>query len=93
MGHHQIDESRLSPQERQYYDHMRCGDDFYKIDLFLSAGKMYKKALEYLPGDESAQQKFDQCQSNIRRDTKKVVIIISLLAVIFVTIVSLIKFL
>ncbi|HRY99346.1 MAG TPA: hypothetical protein P5550_09860 [Bacteroidales bacterium] len=82
MGHHPTDESNLTPAERHYADFMRRGDDFYAIDLFVRAREMYEKALEHLPGDENALRKIAQCRDNVSHDTRKVLIILGVAALV-----------
>lgn len=75
MGHHPLDESKLSPEERNYIDCIRRGDDFYAIDLFLRAREMYEKALIYKPGDAFARDMISKCRANVKRDTRRVIIV------------------
>lgn len=86
MGHHPVDESKLSPEERRYAECMRKGDDFYVIDLFVRAREMYEQALQYKPGDETALRKVEQCRNNVSHDTRRVLIILGIAAVIILAV-------
>ena len=85
MAHHDHEEENLSPEEKIYRDFIRRGNDFYNIDLFLSAKYMYADALKTKPNDTFAQEKFDQCKSNIKRDTIRVLTVVPIVAGIIVS--------
>jgi hypothetical protein len=76
MAHQETHEENLSHDEIQYRYHITRGSDFMKIDLFRSARETYKEALIYKPGDPIATEKITECNQNIRRDRKKVLVIV-----------------
>lgn len=86
MSHSEESDVQLSHEELQYLDHIRRASDFMKIDLFLSARREYEKALEYKPNDVFALDQIALCTGNIRRDTRKVLIIVPLVIAIIVII-------
>lgn len=87
MAHHEEDSANLSHEELKYREHTRRASDFMKIDLFLSARGEYERALEYHPGDTLSLEKIDECNSNIRRDRVKVLIIVPFVLALIATII------
>ena len=87
MSHHETQEENLSHDEIMYNYHMQRGLDFTKIDLFLSARNNYQMALKYRPGDPVAAEKAVACVEQIKKDRKKVLVIVPfVLALIALTI-------
>ena len=76
MAHHETPEENLSHEEIMYRYHIQRGSDFTKIELFLSACNNYQLALKYNPGDPFATGKVAECNQQIRKDRKKVLIIL-----------------
>lgn len=76
------DDENLSPEEKKYNDYMRRGDDFYRIELFKSAKEMYLEALKYLPEDDNAKTKADDCRRLIKRDMKRILVILPILIIL-----------
>ena len=76
MAHHETQEENLSHEEIMYRYHMQRGLDFTKIDLFLSARNNYELALKYHPADPSAAEKAAACTEQIRKDRKKVLMVL-----------------
>ena len=76
MSHHETNEENLSHDEIMYRYHIQRGSDFTKIDLFLSARNNYQMALKYHPGDPVATEKAAACNEQIRKDRKKVLVIL-----------------
>lgn len=76
MSHHEESQENMSHEEIMYRYHIQRGSDFTKIDLFLSARNNYKEALKYHPGDPFATEKVAECTAQIRKDRKKVLIIL-----------------
>jgi hypothetical protein len=91
MSHHQEQEENLSHEEIMYRYHITRGHDFTKIDLFLTARKNYEMALQYKPGDPFATGKVKECNDQIRKDRKKVLVIVPIVLAIITTVI-LIKF-
>jgi hypothetical protein len=87
MEHHQDQEENLTHEEIKYRYHIQRGYDFTKIDLFLSARENYEKALAYKPGDPFATEKISECEAAIRRDRKKVLVIVPIVLGIIVAII------
>ena len=87
MAHHETHEENLSHEEIMYRYHIQRGSDFTKIDLFLSARNNYQMALKYHPGDPFATEKAVECSEQIKKDRKKVLVIVPfVLALIALTI-------
>jgi hypothetical protein len=76
MANHETHEENLSHEEIMYRYHIQRGLDFTKIELFLSARNNYQMALKYNPGDPFATEKVAACNEQIRKDRKKVLIIL-----------------
>lgn len=88
MSHHDTQEENLTHEELMYRYHIQRGYDFTKIELFLSARNNYQLALKYKPDDPFAQEKFRSCSEQIRKDRKKVLVIVPIvLAIITLVIV------
>jgi hypothetical protein len=84
MAHHDHEDENLSPEDKIYKDFIRRGNDFYNIDLFLSAKYMFADALKIRPNDEFAQERFNKCKSNIKRDTVRVLTVVPIVAGIII---------
>jgi len=89
MSHHDDQEANLTHEELKYKEHVQRAAHLAKIDLFLSAREEYKRALLYRPGDEFATGKITECESNIKRDRRKVFIIVPIVIAIIVTVILL----
>ena len=76
MAHHETHDENLSHEEIMYRYHIQRGSDFTKIELFLSAKNNYLDALRYKPGDPFATVKVGECVRQIRKDRKKVLMIV-----------------
>ena len=76
MAHHETHDEHLSHDEIMYRYHIQRGSDFTKIDLFLSAKNNYLDALKYKPGDPFASTRAEECTKQIRKDRKKVLMIV-----------------
>ena len=87
MAHQETQEENLSHEEIMYRYHIQRGSDFTKIELFLSARNNYQMALKYHPGDPFATEKMATCSEQIRKDRKKVLVLVPIiLAVITIVI-------
>ena len=91
MAHHEESEENLSHEEIMYRYHIQRGMDFTKIELFLSARKNYEMALKYKAGDLFAVKRINECNDQIRKDRKKVLVIVPIVLAIITTVI-LIKF-
>jgi len=91
MAHHNTQEENLSHEEIMYRYHILRGSDFTKIELFLSAYNNYEMALKYHPEDPFATEKMAACTEQIRKDRKKVLMIVPFVLAI-ITIVILCNF-
>jgi hypothetical protein len=87
MAHQEAHEENLSHEEIKYREHMKRAADLCKIDLFLTAKAEYELALTYKPGDPEAAAKAEQCQSNINRDRKKVLVIVPIVVAIIIAVI------
>ncbi len=63
-------------EDSDYIDFIRRGNDFFKIDLFKSAKEMYEQALLCKPNDSEAGSKISDCNNLIKRDTKRVLLVL-----------------
>ena len=87
MAHNETQEENLSHEEIMYRYHILRGSDFTKIELFLSARNNYQMALKYHPGDPFATERITACTEQIRKDRKKVLVLVPIvLAVITIVI-------
>jgi hypothetical protein len=91
MAHHETQEENLSHEEIMYRYHIQRGSDFTKIELFLSARNNYQMALKYHPSDPFATEKITACTEQIRKDRKKVLVIVPLVLAV-ITMVILLNF-
>jgi hypothetical protein len=91
MAHHETQEENLSHEEIMYRYHIQRGSDFTKIELFLSARNNYQMALKYHPDDPFATEKITACTEQIRKDRKKVLVIVPFVLAV-ITLVILVNF-
>ncbi len=87
MAHHEEQHENLNHEELKYREHMKRAADLCKIDLFLTARSEYQLALQYKPGDPEATANMEACTANIRRDRKKVLIIVPIVIAIIVAVI------
>jgi hypothetical protein len=90
MSNHEIHEENLPHEEIKYREHMKRATDLSKIELFLTARSEYLLALQYRPGDPEATEKAAECTRLIRRDRKRVLVIVPIVLAIIVTIILLV---
>ncbi len=76
MAHHEPESENLTHEELKYREHIQRASDFTRIDLFRSAREEYKAALKYKPGDAFSEEKITECQEFIKRDRKKVLVLV-----------------
>jgi hypothetical protein len=87
MSHNEEPREILSHEEIMYRYHIQRGSDFTKIDLFRSARENYKKSLEYKPGDPFALEKAAECNAFIKRDKRKVFIIVPIVLLVIAAVI------
>lgn len=78
---HILDNTDLSPGERRFLDYMEKGDGFMKIEIYRSAKECYSLALEIKPNEGLAKGKLDNCNSLIQSEKKRIIIIVSVIAI------------
>jgi hypothetical protein len=84
MEHLHENTTSLSPEQRQFNDLMKHGDDFTIIEIFRYARIWYKRALELHVNDELALQKIQLCDEKLRFERKAILWLI-VAAVIIIT--------
>jgi len=77
----------LSHDEIMYREHFQRGNDFCKIELFRSAREEFKAALQYKPGDEASEKMREECDGHIRRDARKVYILVPIVLAIIAAVI------
>lgn len=88
MAHHDLyDDDSLTHEELKYREHTERAGHFIKIDLFRSAREEYKAALEYRAGDELCVRGIEEMNANIRRDAKKVYVIVPLVIAVITAVI------
>ena len=75
----------LTKEERDFRDYITRGDDFCKVELYRYAVSNYRKALEMRPDSEEARLRFQECKGKIQAESRAIVIIAVVAAVIVVT--------
>jgi len=89
MTNHSLYDEHLPHEELKYREHFQRGNDFCKIELFRSAREEYKQALYYKPGDPLSEEKVIECITQIRKDARKVYIIVPIVLAIIIAIILL----
>ena len=87
MAHEEVIEPNLSLEEKTYNDFIRRGDDFFRIELLKSAKEMYEEALKCKQNDEPASLKIVECKRLIKRDTKRILIVLPFLIIIVLAVI------
>ena len=87
MSHQEEPRETLTHEEIMYRYHIQRGSDFTKIDLFRSARENYKKALEYKPSDVFALEKATECDACIKRDARKVYLIVPIVLLVIAAVI------
>lgn len=78
------EEIPLSYEERRFREYITRGDDFCKIELFRNAVGWYRKAVELRPDSEEARTRLQDCRSKIKSESRKILIILAVAAVIII---------
>ena len=81
MEHH-ILESTLTPAERRFWDLMRHGDNFFKIELLRPAKSYYQKALEFNLETDKVKQKIADCNRLLAFEVKVIWILLVIAALV-----------
>jgi hypothetical protein len=87
MEHHAEHDENLTHEELMYKYHITRGSDFTKIELFLSARNNYELALKYKPNDPFASRRVQECTEQIRRDRRKVLVIVPIVLAIITAVI------
>jgi hypothetical protein len=88
MAHHDLyDDHSLTHEELKFREHTERAGHFIKIDLFRSAREEYKAALAYRAGDELCLRGIQEMNANIRRDAKKVYVIVPLVIAVITAVI------
>lgn len=90
MAHHVEDTAHLSPQELQFRDFIKRGDDFSKIEIFKLAVEEYAKALAMNIDNHLVEEKLAYCKTKMTFE-KKVFVILGIIVVVIVAAVYLFK--
>ena len=88
MTHQDAQQENLSHEEIKYQYHITRGFDFTRIELFRSARENYKEALKYRSGDAFALQRIDECNDQIRKDRKKVLILVPIVLALIALVIA-----
>ncbi len=83
MAHTEIQIPR-SPEEENFYDFLKNGDDFSKIEIFGLAKYWYQKALETGFEPELMKKRIDELNEKIKFERKVVTILAIIAAFIIV---------
>lgn len=78
----QNNEQTLSPEERLFQEYLTRGDDFCKIGIYRHAVSWYRKAVELRPDDPDAIKRLQECGSKIKDETRTILIIMAVAAII-----------
>lgn len=79
-----VENSGLSPMERRFLDYMQKGDDFMKIEIYRSAKECYARAEELNLNHAVAKSKLDNCNRLLHVEKKRIIIIVSVIAIVAV---------
>lgn len=91
MSHHNEDQAASTPQERQFNEFIRNGDDLLKIEQYMRAREFYQQALELHVNDSLVNEKIAATKSKKKYETKVVIGILAVVAVI-IGVILLIKY-
>ena len=82
MAHHE-EHIPATPEEAQFYDCLKNGDDFMKIEIYRLARFWYRKALETGIQTEMIRQKLAELEEKSRFE-RKVIAVLGIIAVFIV---------
>jgi hypothetical protein len=83
---HAVPNADLSPEESRYLDCVQKAEDFMKIGIYRSAKEWYSRALE-MNFNQEIREKLDSCNRLIQEEKKRILVIVSVLAIVALTIV------
>jgi len=84
---HVVSNTDQSPEERLYLDYTRKAEDFMKIEIYRSAKEWYTRALELKINDDQIRAKLDSCNRLIQQEKKRILIIVSVIAIVTIVLV------
>jgi len=87
MAHTSLYDQHLSHEEIKFREHFQRGLDFIKIELYRSAREEFKAALRFNPESEEAKTKMLDCDENIRKDARKVYLLVPVVLAIIAAII------
>jgi len=87
---HSVPNADLSPEERRYLDFVQKADDFMKIEIYRSAKEWYTRALE-MNFNREIREKLDNCNRQIQEEKKRILVIVSVIAIVVTAVVLLWK--
>lgn len=83
MAHHD-NTLNLSKEELVFNEFINHGDDFIKIQIYRNARECYTQALETNFNNEIASNKLTECNALIKSESKAIIVIVSIMAVLAV---------
>jgi hypothetical protein len=88
---HVVSKTDHSPEENLYLGYIQKADDFMKIEIYRSAKEWYTRALELKKNDDLIRAKLDKCNTLIQQEKRRILIIVSVIAIVTITLVLLWK--
>lgn len=82
MANHHEDLSQLGTTELKFREFIQMGDYFMKMPIYRNAKEWYTKALDLHINDEVASQKINECKSKINTETKTIIIVLVIAALV-----------
>lgn len=89
MAQKSLYDQDLTHDEIKYREHFQRGQDFIKIELFLSAREEFRAALKYRPDDKEALEMFTTCSQQVKKDAKKVYVIVPVVLAVIAAVILL----
>lgn len=77
----------LSKEEMVFNEFINHGDDFIKIQIYRNAREYYSQALETNFNNELADKKLVECNALIKSESKAIIAIVSIMAVVEVVLI------
>ncbi|MCX6230564.1 MAG: hypothetical protein NTZ33_03375 [Bacteroidetes bacterium] len=81
MAHLETDQN-LSPEEKNFFDLISHGENFMKIQIYRNARECYEAALKMNVNNELAGAKLADCNAKIKSESKIIIAIVAVLAVV-----------
>jgi hypothetical protein len=82
-----VSTENLSREEIAFNEMIQRGEDFMKIEIFRNARECYKQALEMNFNNTFAQEKLNNCNQNIKSESKTIIKILVVAAVIVTSVI------